>query len=188
MNRTVALPGVASRMLSGCSVLGVGGSVGPNEWWLTGTPDGQQLLVLSMFGGVASGCSRWEVWEVDTSTEQVEVTGLLWRKHRPRGCIDDGASRTLLLDLDAPLGERTLEGCQRDDCRTAPFPGWLGGDLAQIVTAGDGVVVSDGAVLRAIRSDGTPLWETSGASSSQVVTTADVVVVADGSGTVPLPD
>ncbi len=185
MNRTAALSVVASLMLSGCSVLGIGGSVGPNEWWLTGTtPDGQQLLVTSMFGGVASGCSRWEGWEVDTSAEQVEVMGLLWRKHRPSGCTDDGASRTLLLDLDAPLGERTLEGCQRDDCRTESFPEWLGGDVAQAMPVEEGVVVSDGAFLRSFGSDGLPRWETSAAPGSQLLATSDVVVTSDGSGTV----
>jgi hypothetical protein len=61
-------------LLAGCS-LPLGGSVGPNEWWLTATtPDRQQLLVTSLYGGLASGCSRWEEWEVSTSDEQVEVT------------------------------------------------------------------------------------------------------------------
>lgn len=184
MNRTATLSVVAALMLSGCSVLGVGGSVSPNEWWLTGTtPDGQQLLMTTMFGGVASGCSRWEGWEVDISAEQVEVTGLLWRTHRPSGCTDDGASRTLLLDLEAPIAHRALEGCQRDDCRTESFLESLGGDVAQIVPVGDGVVVSDGAFLRSFGPDGLR-WETSAASGTQLVATSDVVVTPDGSGAV----
>lgn len=185
MNRTTALSLVASLVLSGCSVLGVGGSAGPNEWWLTGTtPDGQQLLVTSVFGGVASGCSRWEGWEVDASAEQVEITGLLWQQHRPTGCTDDGASRTLLLELDAPLGERALEGCRRDDCRTESFPHWLGGHVAEIMTAENGVVVSDGATLRSFDSDGLLQWETAAAWGSQLVGTSEVVVTPDESGVV----
>lgn len=189
MRRATVFSVVAALVLSGCARLGVGSSVGPNEWWLTATtPDGQQLMVTSMFGGVASGCSRWEGWEVDTSPEQVEVTGLLWRKPQPGGCTDDGAARTLLLDLRAPLGERTLDGCQRDDCRTDAFPEWLGTDVAQVLSAEDGVVVSDGSSLRSFEPDGTPRWETAAASGSDLLATADVVLTSDGSATVAWDD
>lgn len=181
--RRAAVLSLAAVLLSGCSLLGIGGSVGPNEWWLTATtPDGQQLLVTSTFGGVASGCSRWEDWQVDTTAERVEVTALLWRKHRPSSCTDDAAARTLLVDLAGPLGDRALDGCERDDCRTEPFPGWLGGDPARVVLGEDGVVVSDGSGLRSFDPDGGVRWEMATSSGGELLATSGVVVTSDGSG------
>ena len=66
---------LSSILLLGLSACGsVGGSVGPNEWTLVGaTPDEQHLLVTTLYGGVASDCTRWEGWEVNETGERVEV-------------------------------------------------------------------------------------------------------------------
>ena len=180
MHSRVIAVAVLSVLLTGCSVLGVGGSVGPNEWWLDGvSPDGRHLLVMSPFGGVASDCARWEQWQVEASAERVEVQAMLWEKHAPRSCTDDGASRTIEIALNEELGGRELVGCGYDDCLGAAFPDWLGGVGERLMATGDSVVVADGERLRVFGSDGELRWEQPAAAGWPEVTSR-VVVTSDG--------
>lgn len=176
---------MAAVLATGCSVVGIGGSTAPNEWWLNATtPDGRQLLITSQFGGVASDCTRWEDWHIDASAERVEVEALLWRKHRPSACTDEGVARSLLLDLDDPLGERVLAGCGREDCRAEDFPGWLGDHHGRIVGVDGGLVAADVTRVRGFDDDGRSRWDVDATSSGELYATSGVVVMADVHGTI----
>lgn len=167
-------------LLAGCSLVGVGGSVGPNEWWLEGaSPDGRHLLVSSVFGGVASGCSRWEGWEIDADADRVAVRAMLWEKHAPSDCTDDAATRRLELTLPEGLGERDLTGCGYEDCGRAPFPDWIGGAAGWLLATGDSVVAASGETLRVFGPEGSLDWEKRGGAESPVAT-SEVVVTSEG--------
>nr|MDJ0498448.1 PQQ-binding-like beta-propeller repeat protein [Acidimicrobiia bacterium] len=152
VRQRAVIAAIASALLmTGCGALGdsLGGSVGPNEWTLIGaTPDERHLLITTLFGGVASDCTRWEGWEVNETSEQVEIRALIWEKRFPDACTDDGAVETFEVSLTEPLGDRELVGCERQDCRTGEPPDWLAPYIETTVTStGQAVVARDGATF-----------------------------------------
>ena len=169
--------------LPGCG--SVGGSVGPNEWSLVGaTPDEQHLLVTTLYGGVASDCTRWEGWEVNETDDRVEVYALLWRKRFPGGCTDEGIVQSIEVDLAAPLGDRELVGCGRNDCRIgdAGLSGWFGHrDIAPVA---QGVVLANATAAWTVTPDGLLRWDHTGRLSDLAVVAGDGLVAFDGSQTV----
>ncbi len=175
-----------SILLLGLSACGaVGGSVGSNDWTLVGvTSDEQHLLVTTLYGGVASDCTRWEGWEVDETDDRVEVRALLWRKRFPGGCTDEGIVQSIEINLAAPLGDRELVGCGRNDCRSgdASSAGWFG-DL-DIVPVAQGVVLANATATWTVTSDGPHRWDRTGRLSELAVVAADGLVAFDGSQTV----
>ncbi len=174
-----------SVLLLGASACGaVGGSVGPNDWTLVGvTPDEKYIQVTTLYGGVASDCTRWEGWEVDETADRVEVKALLWRKRFPGGCTDEGIVQSTEVALSAPLGDRELVGCGRDDCRTGDgsSPGWFGD--ADIALTDQGVVLANSASTYTVTADGPVRWNRQGRLSSLVPMSTDSMVAFDGSET-----
>jgi len=173
------LAGVAVLAAWGTSTLTAsgGGSVGNNEWTLEGvSPDQQHLVVSTLFGGVASGCSRFEGWEVNESEDSVEINARLWRQRFPSGCTDEGVVELLQVDLDRPLGDRELVGCGVDDCRGTVVDG---GNLfvGQVVAAGNAIAVADESGLDAYGLSGELVAEFAGATSGEVLSIGDGRVV-----------
>lgn len=175
--RVAMLVLVVAAVGSGC------GSVGSNDWALIGaTPDEQHLLVTTLFGGVSSGCTRWEGWEVDESADRVEIKALLWTKRFPGGCTDEGITETIEVDLVEPLGDRDLIGCGADDCFSSEIPPWLGArDLDSVVTP-SGVAVSSAGWLWGFGASGEILWNLERGRLRLFETAVDVVVGDDGRG------
>lgn len=135
-----------------------GGVFGPHEWELTGvSPDERILHVTTIFGGVASGCNRWEGWEVAESDDRVTVAARMWRDPDVEICTDEGHQRDRYVQLERPLGDRDLVGCERDDCRHAALDHWLPGGT---VDAASDVVVAGSPAGRfsLAPSDGTLRW------------------------------
>ncbi|MCP3995871.1 MAG: PQQ-binding-like beta-propeller repeat protein [bacterium] len=174
-----------SFLLLGTSACGaLGGSTGSNDWTLVGvTPDERHLLVTTMYGGVASGCTRWEGWEVEETDDRVEVNALLWRKRFPGGCTVEGVFQSTEINLSAPLGDRELVGCGRSDCRTydVKFPGWQGD--ADIALFDDGVVLAGASATYSVSADGPIRWDRSERLYGLVVVAGDRLVAFDGSAT-----
>lgn len=165
---------------AGCGALGVG-STGPNEWWLVGTtPDDRQLLVATQFGGVASGCTRWEGWDVEHASDQVRVEAMVWRQLAPSGCTDEAVRRTRVIDLDEPLDGRQLVGCQHEPCDAGQaWPDGLGGPSPAVVAAGDNVVVA-GQQTAGFSGDGDLVWRRDDVPANRLHASDGVVVVSDG--------
>lgn len=165
---------------AGCGALGVG-STGPNEWWLVGTtPDGGQLLVATQFGGVASGCSRWEGWDVEQAPDQVRIEAMVWRKLAPSGCTDDAASRMRIVDLDEPLDGRELIGCQHEQCGAGEaWPAGIGGESPSVHATGESVVVA-GQQTVGFSSDGELIWQRDDVSANWLYAVDGVAVVSEG--------
>ncbi len=172
---------LAALVTAGCSVVGVGGSTGPNEWWLIGTtPGAEELLIATQFGGVASGCSRWEGWRVEEASEQIRVEALVWRKHAPGGCTDDAAGRTIVVELGEPLGSRELLGCQREECGVGQtWPNWLDDPAPPVKRAGGTVVVA-GQQITGFSGDGAITWIREDLPANRLYGGDDLAVVSDG--------
>jgi len=117
------------------------GDVTANEWVLDGVDeDGDRLVVTTTFGGVASSCVRFDGWEVDERDDAVEVTALLWVRRFVASCTDEAIQEELMIELDAPLGNRALLGCGQADCLPT-VTGDPGADAGEIVVAGDFLAV-----------------------------------------------
>jgi outer membrane protein assembly factor BamB len=158
--------------------------VGSNDWTTVGmTPDERHLLVTTLFGGVASGCTRWEGWEVDESEERVDVRALVWRKSFPSGCTDEGVIETIEVDLNEPLGTRDLVGCGKDDCRSLEPESWFGSWEVDAVTSQAGVVVANAGVLWSFGNDGAVLWNHDPGTTELLKASFDDVVAYDGQTT-----
>lgn len=167
----------------GSAISGVaGGSVGNNEWVLEGaSPDGRHLLVSTLFGGVASGCARFEGWEVAESEDEVEINARLWRQRAPSDCTDEGVVELLQVDLDRPLGDRWLVGCGVEDCHGISGNGsYL--SVGQVVAASSGVAVLDQSGLDAYRVDGELVAEIAGAGYGKMLPVGDEAVVRNDLG------
>jgi outer membrane protein assembly factor BamB len=161
------------------------GRIEANEWVLEGmTPDGERLVVSTIFGGVASGCTRFDGWSYEETGEAVTVTASLWHSNRVQDCTDEGNVEVLPIDLEAPLGDRRLEGCGHDDC------------ISTILDAGDlwvGRIAADEAGLAVGGGSGFEIRTTEGdVVSEPEVQTGDVrallgmVVVDDEGSTVAI--
>jgi len=173
--------GAAVLAACGASILTAdgGGSVGENEWSLEGVSlDGQHLVVSTLFGGVASGCSRFEGWEVNESEDSVEISVRLWRLSAPSDCTDEGVVELLQVDLDRPLDDRELVGCGVDDCRGTVVDG---GNLfvGHVVASGDAVAVADESGLDAYGPSGELLTEDAGAIPGEMLAIGDGMVVGN---------
>ena len=172
---------LGAALLAGCggSTIGdlAGGSIDNTDWTLEGSsPDGQHLLVSTLFGGVASGCARFEGWEVTESDDAVEINARLWRQRTPSGCTDEGVVELLQVDLDQPLGDRSLVGCGAEDCRATVIDG---GHLfvGQVVAASNTVGVADESGLGAYSATGELVAEVAGANSGRVLAIGNEAVV-----------
>jgi len=177
--RLVPVVLVVAVVVSGC-----GGSVASNDWTMVGmTPDERHLLITTLFGGVASGCTRWEGWEVEESEERVDVRALLWRKSFPSGCTDEGVTETIEVDLSEPLGSRDLAGCGSDDCGRIEPESWFGSWEVDAATSQDGVVVANAGALWSFGNDGAVMWTHDPGARQLLQATSDVVVAYDGQRT-----
>lgn len=136
--------------------LGDVGRVGDNEWTLIGaTPDDQQLLVVTRFGG----CPRFEEWQVEVTAEVVDVRARLWEPIAPEACNDIGLEERWIVELDDPLGDRELRGCGRDDCLAGAENEELGRLPAAAIL--DAVVVAPSALAaEGLSPEGDSLWQT----------------------------
>ena len=172
---------LGATLLAACGGSSIGdlarGSVDNTDWTLEGSsPDGQHLLVTTLFGGVASGCTRFEGWEVTESVDAVEISAQLWRQRAPSGCTDEGVVEVLQVDLDRPLGDRQLLGCGAEDCRATVIEG---GHLfiGQVVAASNTVAVADEWGLHAYTAAGEVVAEAAGAISGKVLSIGNEAVV-----------
>jgi len=143
--------------LAGCGSVG---AVGDAEWTLVAsTPDGQTLLVETGFGGVASGCARFDGWEVVVNDDAVDVRARLWEAIAPSGCTAELVLERHVVELDAPLGDRALQGCGRDACRDdGPSPNGPPNLLAPAALVGEIVVVPTVLGVDAFSEDGMARW------------------------------
>ncbi|MEM9465548.1 MAG: PQQ-binding-like beta-propeller repeat protein [Actinomycetota bacterium] len=167
------LVGVAL-VLGACS----DGSVGDADWSLEGmSPSGDRLVVAVPFGGVASGCTRFEGWEVAESDTAVTVRARLWRRDGG-DCTDELVVETLEVDLADPLGDRVLRGCGRSDCLGgfAPYDSGLL-DPGTVTIAGATIVVQDPSGMRTYDTAGRPLSSVEGSVSGVVLGLDDGTVV-----------
>lgn len=104
-------------------VAGCGASIGPASWELGMiTPDERGLVV---WFGTARGLESFTVTE-DPDAVTIDVL-VEYRGWGPRNGAFSFDSR--FVELEEPLGDRTLRGCRRDDCRTFQFDLALGGDV-----------------------------------------------------------
>ncbi|MGA9596362.1 MAG: PQQ-binding-like beta-propeller repeat protein [Acidimicrobiia bacterium] len=177
--RTAGVAVLALALTTGCGA--VGGSTSQNEWTLIGTtPDQQHLLITTLFGGVASDCTRWEGWEINETPEQVEVKAQVWRKRFPSGCTDEGIIKTIDVGLAEPLGDRQLVGCGTDDCLTRKPQPWMSSNTAIAATPGAGVVVAGDYQITGVDPGGEIRWQEQSWPNSLAGVTGDVVVTSDG--------
>ncbi len=169
---------VGTVLLVGCGIGGTNsGSASNAEWTLEGvSPDRQHLVVSTLFGGVASGCSRFEGWEVKESEGAVEINARLWQKSAPSGCTDEGVVEYAQVDLEQPLGDRELIGCGVEECLDTVSDG---GNLmvGQVIVAGEALAVADESGLDAYSLEGDVLSESPGATSGEALAVGDGIVV-----------
>jgi outer membrane protein assembly factor BamB len=113
-----------------------GGTVGPFEWQLVGiSPDERTLVVGTFFGG----CERFEGWEVAEEESGVVIAARMFQSDA-LACDDVGHEERLTVELDAPLGDRELDGCQLTDCRHGEF-------TPTVVEVGHEVAAADDALV-----------------------------------------
>lgn len=160
-----------------------GGSVNDTEWSLQGvSPDGSHLLVSTLFGGVASDCTRFEGWEVVESGESVEITARLWERRAPAGCTDEGVVESLQVDLEQPLGDRDLVGCGADNCLSVGDDGGMAA-VGQIVVGTETIAVGDQLGIVGYDATGEPVAAVSGSTSGRFsAVDGDVAVRNDRDG------
>lgn len=87
-------------------------------WRLLENPSDAPLEVEASFGG--SSCTRFIEWRVDESQDEVDIRAVIERSNA-EACTADEVLEETTIELDAPLGDRTLRGCRPDnldvDCR-----------------------------------------------------------------------
>ena len=93
---------------------GSGGEVFQTEWRLASAPVARSLSIAVYIPG--SSCHRFERVDVDESSDTVRIRAFLSTTGAP-GCTADLGIRQLTVQLDAPLGDRDLEGCRTPDPR-----------------------------------------------------------------------
>lgn len=146
-----------------------GGSVDNTDWTLEGSsPDGRHLVVSTLFGGVASGCARFEGWEVAESDDVVDIDARLWQQHAPSGCTDEGIVELLQVDLDQPLGDRQLVGCGDENCQATIADGGRM-TVGQVVAGSNAVAVADGSGLDLYTASGELVADVAGAISGKML-------------------
>jgi hypothetical protein len=70
------------------------------------------LVVEASFGG--SSCTRFIEWRVDESETEVDIRAVIERSNA-EACTADEVLEETTIELDAPLGDRTLRGCRPDN-------------------------------------------------------------------------
>ena len=84
-------------------------SISAVHWELDEGPTGSQLLITGYIG--SSSCDSFDRVEVAESASTVEVEVLV-RSNGNEACTADMRMQAITVDLDEPLGERELTGCQ----------------------------------------------------------------------------
>jgi hypothetical protein len=108
--RRPAEAAAALALLAGC---GEGGSSKEEvPWRLLSDPGHTDLEIEAEFGG--GSCTEFESWAVDQTETRVEVLAVIVRSDDD-GCTDDLVVERLTVELDAPLGDRPLLGCDPAD-------------------------------------------------------------------------
>jgi hypothetical protein len=91
-----------------------------NDFWqlIDESPDGHRLLIETIGLEFPSGfCGGATDWTWDQTDDLVTVSRLLWLGDSGTvGCSSSVAGGFSLVELDEPLGGRTLEGCRRANC------------------------------------------------------------------------
>lgn len=85
-------------------------------WALPREADGRSIQVVAEYGG--STCTRFDRWEVDEAADAVEVRAYV--EFELGACTDDLVGTPHTVELEEPLGDRPLSGCnprnERADC------------------------------------------------------------------------
>lgn len=104
---------IALLMLVGC-----GRETVPNDWYLASAPDkeSQRLQIVTEFSGQASGCNRYEAYELDEGADEVSISVLLSRARSIQDCTEELVLHRVEVELNGPLGNRVLTGCGRPSC------------------------------------------------------------------------
>ena len=91
----------------------VGNSTRTNRWQLQAlSPDGRSMLVSARAGG----CTRHEGFVVETTDTEVRITAEASDPPSTGSCDLDFDFTEGYVELDAPLGDRRLEGCEMAEC------------------------------------------------------------------------
>jgi hypothetical protein len=111
MSRVVGAAAVLL-LLTACSIVpGLGGETRPVPWTLSRVK-GNELVVEAQFGG--SSCTKFEEWQVEESDAEVRVRAMV-RFTTDGACTDDLVVVEAVHQLAAPLGARTLTGCDPEN-------------------------------------------------------------------------
>lgn len=142
-------------------------------WELVGvSPDEAVLRVVHVYGG----CERFLGWRIDESPDAVTITARSDDRREPDIACDRAARQEVhTVVLDAPLGDRALEGCRQPDCRDHPMALWGQGLAGEVAAADDALVVNgrteswsldpvDGSLRWG--SDGGGVWAIAGPSTA----------------------
>lgn len=78
------------------------------RWRLTAEPDGRRIELRAEFGG--SSCTEFDSWAVDETEAQVEIRAVIVRD--TGDCTDDLVVEPHTVELEEPLGDRPLHGCE----------------------------------------------------------------------------
>ncbi|MHA7132504.1 hypothetical protein [Oerskovia turbata] len=100
----VALGVLGALTLSAC---GAGDPQRRRAEWILGVADGATLAVGVYAGG--STCVDYDGVEVEEGAEAVEVRAYVWQTEG--ACSEDFGVKVVEVELDEPLGDRSLVGC-----------------------------------------------------------------------------
>lgn len=121
-------------------------------------PGGRVLQVTALWGG----CEEHHGLDVAETPDAVTLTNRLSEPAPSGGLIGCDAmamGERIVVVLDAPLGDRDLDGCGEGDCRDIDREyGWAGLAMSFAVVDRHGVVVDDGQRVASLELDGALRW------------------------------
>lgn len=119
-------------LIGGCSS---GEDTQRSDWWLSENVDGSRLQVVTYVG--SGSCTEFDRVDVDESAEEVSIQAYVTVHGGEDDCTDDYTWASTEVDLEEPLGDRTLSGC------AAPAGGHRAPDLPHDGSACDDLVRPD---------------------------------------------
>lgn len=104
---TAVLAGSACTLsFGGCSS---GADTQRSDSWLSERADGTRLEVVTYIG--SGSCNDFDRVDVEESAEEVLIYAYITGEDGKTACTDDYTWETTEVELDEPLGDRSLSGC-----------------------------------------------------------------------------